>query len=118
MAARLLLLCIISAFLFVGVVRADDLKLPSRKASVVMPLLNKISPKDSAESVLERVRKILGEADMGDAGGPRNRFWEADYYWLDDKTEIIVGSTNGKFDGISICLPGQTWKDFYRPPKP
>jgi hypothetical protein len=83
-----------------------------------MPLLNKISPKDSPQSVLERVRKILGEADMGDAGGPENRFWEADYYWLDDKTEFIVGFTNEKFNRILICLPGQTWKVFYKPPKP
>jgi hypothetical protein len=118
MATRVFLLCVISALLLGGVIRADDSKLlPSRQARVVMPLLNKISPQDSPQSVLDRIRKILGDPDMSESGGPQIRFTTGDYYWLDDKTKVCVGSLNGKFAGVSICLPGQSFVTLYLVPK-
>jgi hypothetical protein len=106
-------------FLFSGSARAEDPNtLPSRKASVVMPLLNQISSKDSPQNVLDRIKKILGETDGGVDGGGIGRFWSSDDYLLDDNTVISVSYLNGKLDGITIRSPGQAWKILYTPPKP
>jgi len=106
------------AFLLPVMVCADDAaKLPSRKASVVLPLLQQFSPKDSPKSVLDQIDKILDEADDDEGGGPRDRFHVERYYGLDNKTQIIVGFVNDKFEGISVCLPGQMWKELYHSPK-
>jgi hypothetical protein len=66
--------------------------LPSRKASVVIPLLNQISPKDSPESVFNQITKILGKSDGGFSGGPTGNFWDDYPYQLDDKTVVDVGT--------------------------
>ena len=126
MAFRAILLLALLTFLFADICRADDAtKLPSRKASVVLPLLI-FSPQDSPEKVLERINKILGQAaDVGESGGPSNNFWNDHRYLLDDKTIISVSTRITRSDagirsrlGVAICKPGQTWKTLYIQPKP
>ena len=98
------MLVALSAFLFAGNVRADDAStLPSRKASVVMPLLNQISHKDSPQSVLDRILKILGEPG-GFGGGPRENFWQTFEYELDDKTQIEGGWTTDFRTGVILNM--------------
>jgi len=116
---RVLLLALLFSFLLTqGTCRADGPSNSSRKASVIMPVLNKISPTDPPQEVFERVKKILGgEPDAGESGGPVRRFWTAEWYFLDDKTEVDVGYLNGKFSGISVRSPGQQWRVLYKAPK-
>jgi hypothetical protein len=116
---RVLLVALLSSFLLAqGTCRADGASNSSRKASVIMPVLNKISPTDPPQEVFERVKKILGgEPDAGESGGPVRRFWTAEWYFLDDKTEVDIGYLNEKFSGVSIRLPGQQqWKVLYKVP--
>jgi hypothetical protein len=114
----ILLSLLFSLLLTQGTCRADGASNLSRKASVIMPLLNQISPMDPPQEVFERVKKILGgEPDSGESGGPIGRFWTAEWYFLDDKTEVDVAYLNGRFSGISIRLPGQQWKVLYKAPK-
>jgi hypothetical protein len=117
MAARAILLFAFGAFLLSSIVRADDgPKFPSREASVVMPLLKQISRSDSPESVLSKIRQILGKPCFGESGGPRNRFTSVDYYFLDDKTMVVAGYLNGRFSGVSFTVPGQRWVLLYKVP--
>jgi hypothetical protein len=118
MAARAILIGTLIVLLFPVAVRADDApKLPSRKASVVLPLLI-FSPQDSPKSVLERIDKILGQTAFGESGGGTgNNFWNASYYPLDDKSYIIVGSRKGRL-GVAICMPDHSVRDLYVQPKP
>jgi hypothetical protein len=76
---------------------------------VVLPLLN-FSPQDPVQNVLDKIKKVLGQADYEDAGGPTDNFWSAKYYWLDDKTQITVGFRKDKIS-FSICVPGRPEKD-------
>ena len=118
----LALLTLLSA----DICRADDApKLPSRKASVVLPLLI-FSPQDSPKNVLERINKTLGQNDdIGESGGPSNNFWEDRCYLLDDKTIISVSTRITRDDagtrsrlGVAVHIPGQPWKTLYVQPKP
>jgi hypothetical protein len=91
MATRSILPIAFAAFLFSGVARADDpQKLPSREASVVLPLLRHLTIKDTSyfshDSPLVEIDKILGHADRGMADSRGATFT----YLLNDKTEITV----------------------------
>ena len=112
-------------FLSADICRSDDApKLPSRKASVVLPLLI-FSPQDSPKNVLERINKILGQNDdIGESGGSSNNFCENHCYLLDDKTIISVSTRITRDDagtrsrlGVAIRIPGQPWKTLYVQPK-
>jgi hypothetical protein len=64
-----------------------------------MPLLKQISRSDSPESVLSKIRQILGK-----------------HYFLDDKTMVVAGYLNGRFSGVSFTVPGQRWVLLYKVP--
>ena len=119
MTVRAILLLAIIAALSVGIGHADDaMTLPSRKASVVMPLLRQISPNDSPQNAQDKITKILGKSDMELGSGPRQgRFSDDAYYWLDDKSYIIVSFLNGRFSGFGICLPDHSFVTLYQVPK-
>jgi hypothetical protein len=104
MVIRGIMLVSLWAFLFAGNIHADDLPtLPSNKASVVLPLLYQISSKDSPTSVLERIRRVLGEPN-GEAGGPRRNFWETFQFELDDKTQIEGGWRTNYETGVILHM--------------
>jgi hypothetical protein len=48
-------------FLFSCLAVAQDTPPQPRKASVVMPLLKELSPKDSPESIDQQITRILGD---------------------------------------------------------
>ena len=88
-------------------------KLPSNKASVVLPLLERFSPKDdSPKAILEGVREILGSSRNVMAGGPDGHQWRTFYYFLDDGTEVSVSvcDLKGFGNGIRIFVPGKPMK--------
>jgi len=116
---RVLLLVLLFSFLLTeGTCRADGASNSSRKASVIMPVLNKISPTDPPQEVFERVKKILGgEPDADESGGPIGRFWTTESFFLDDRTEVDLDYLNGRFRGLSVRLPGQQWNVIYKAPK-
>jgi hypothetical protein len=92
--------------------------LPSRKASVVGPLLTQLSPNDPPKKVLAQLDKILGQPDSGAGGGPSSAYWTAKLYVLDDGTEIDIHSVNGKFVGVTLLATGRRFlKEFYHVPK-
>lgn len=119
MSARACILVAIIAIIFGTNIQADDgARLPSRKASVVLPLLNKIGDKNSPEEVVKRLKSVLGEPDSGVESGAVTRLRDTDYYWLEDHTEIIADYINNRLTGVSILLPGQTvWKVLYTHPE-
>jgi hypothetical protein len=119
MSVRAILLLAVATVLSVGIGHADEAAtIPSRKASVVMPLLKQISPSDLPQNVQYKITQILGKPDLGPVGeGPQHHFTTGAYYWLDDKTTVIVGTLNGRFSGVSVRLPGQEFVVLYRAPK-
>jgi hypothetical protein len=81
-AARAILLIVLVSFLLAATTCADDAPtLPSRKASVVIPLLKAFNPKEG----FARIEKILGKEDM-DVG---NGIMDCSY-GLDDGTGVRV----------------------------
>jgi len=87
-----------ATFLLVGLSRADDVpQLPSRKASVVIPLLKAFSPKEG----YARIVKILGkeDVDMGNA-------IEDCTYGLDDGSSIRVRAAGDTVYSIFWQRPG------------
>jgi len=96
---------------------ADDIpKLPSRKVSVVIPLLERFFSKEvTQKDALAEIGRVLGEADFGTAGGTPTDSWKNDYFDLDDKTQIDVGSLKDKLS-ISVRMPDKGIKILY--PKP
>ena len=91
---------------------ADDLpNLPSRKASVVIPLLKQVTGKDRYGDI----KKILGVEDFGfvSAGFAQLR------YTLDDKTVIQVTmwamvDLHGGIAGIGAYAPGKPYEVLFR----
>ena len=109
MAWRAILPFVLATVLFAGMARADDSAgLPSSKASVVLPLLRKLST--TPKLTLEEVEKILGPSrthiTVGSAGGLTS------YYTLDDKTQVGVQFYD-RPDHELICIwamaPGEKW---------
>jgi hypothetical protein len=80
--------------LFVTPSRADYAPaLPSRKASVVIPLLAKLSPKDySQRAVVEAITRILGNCDSDEKGSRGREYLE---YRLDDKNKVMAVFEDG-----------------------
>ena len=119
MAARAILLCAVIIFSSVGVAHADDApKLPSQKASVVIPLLDKIKDGDGPGKIWE----ILGQHNLiplGESGAGQTPL----HCVLDDGSIVFVTvwSIPGHGDGIvSIDLrrPGKSGEPIYpRPAK-
>jgi len=93
MATKAILLVVLAAILFTGIVLGDNAqKLPSRKASVVLPLLAKFSPQNnSPQEIMKEVEAILGHADSGEVGGPVGNQWRTYDFTLDDGTQVTVG---------------------------
>jgi hypothetical protein len=90
-AARAIVLTLLASFLLAGISRADDAPiLPSRKASIVIPLLKAFNPKEG----FTRIEKILGKEDV-DVG---NGIMDCSY-GLDDGTSIRVRADP---DGIQV----------------
>jgi hypothetical protein len=121
-AARAIFIGLI-VFVFSGNIHADDpQKLPSRKASVVLPLLRQLTIRDTSyfshDSPLSEIDKILGPADSGLADSRGATF----SYWLDDKTEITVyfrtDQTTGPRSTVTLArfeahAPGKNTEIFY-----
>jgi hypothetical protein len=104
MVTRVILLVVLTAFLPLTLVCADDTPtLPSRKAKVVVPLLQQLSPKDSPQSILDRIKKILGKADSSESGGPKTNFLIYCQYGLDDDAEakVIVAYRRNEVTGLA-----------------
>jgi hypothetical protein len=97
-AARAILLFALGAFLLPVIGKADGAPtLPSRKASVVIPLLKAFSPK-AGDS---RITQILGKEDL-DAGNALNdRF-----YALDNGDNVRVRSDGDKVYSIFLQVEG------------
>jgi hypothetical protein len=111
MAAREILLIVL--LLPVLAFGEESPKLPSNKASVVLPLLERFSPKDnSPKAILNGVRNILGPTGLGMGGGPDGHQWRTFYYFLDDGTEVSVSvcDLKGFENGIRIFIPGKPMK--------
>lgn len=86
MTVRAVLLIALAAFLFTGFVRAGNApKLPSRKATVVLPLLKQFSQKDT----YPKIEEILGKPDMDIGSGIYIYVFR-----LDDSTSITVGTAD------------------------
>ncbi|MCE0496825.1 MAG: hypothetical protein LV481_02600 [Methylacidiphilales bacterium] len=115
--SRALLLTFFAALLVPTLADSDNANtLPSRKANIVVPLLNQISSKDSPTNVLKRLNEIIGCPDGGDGAGSLAHPWEVWFYFLNDKTQIYIDFDNNKFGGVQICIPGQKWKVLYTAP--
>jgi len=112
MPLRAILFAALVAFILAGSLEAEDVpKLPSRKASVVLPLLKQITSKNGEAEI----KKILGNPDdeKGGAGQAQCRFF------LDDKTvvqvsiwELIDHSKVGIYQ-ITVLKPGKAWEVVY-----
>ena len=111
---RAMILVALIVFQFDGVARADDFpKLPSRKASVVLPLLAQVSPKDnSRKEVLAAAVGILGNWEMGIGRGTKERFRESYYFILDDGTQVAVTGIGQQY-WITVRQPGQPLTTIY-----
>ena len=81
----------------------------------MVPLLRKISHKDSPQIVLDRI-KVLGEGlvEKNSYGGAT---YEKHWYYSDKGIGLMVSFENEKFVGIWVAKPGQDWKELYHPPK-
>lgn len=96
---RLASLFFVAAVLWVSSSFSEDApkpELPSKKASIVLPLLRKIAKKNPSPDDIwyDIQKKILGNAQGGFAGGDISRFWATFDYWLDDGTKIEIGITS------------------------
>jgi hypothetical protein len=93
---------------------ADSTKLPSSKASVVLPLLKKLSA--TAHPTLDEVGKILGPpgVEISNAGGLQI------HYTLDDKTDVgveVYDRPGHEMISIWVEEPGGKIQNLYvRPP--
>jgi hypothetical protein len=100
---RVVFLVALTTLLFTWDIQADDQpKVPSRKASVVVPLLENLSPKIVAENkVRVSLREILGDYDRVEtekqSGGSRSRDL---FFRLDDGTEVDVEFLNNQLVSI------------------
>ncbi|MCE0499206.1 MAG: hypothetical protein LV481_14800 [Methylacidiphilales bacterium] len=98
MTSRVIPLITLAAFLLVGMTRADDVsQLPSREASVVIPLLKAFSPKEG----YARIVKILGKEDVDTGNGIKDCT-----YGLDDGTSVRVRAVGDKVYSIFWQRPG------------
>ena len=121
MAPRAILLLVFVSILSAGMVRVDAApKLPSKKASVVIPLLEKLdiventSPRDA----MDQMQKILGTFLAGDVSGFGSHR-HIQYTWiLDDQTNICMTYDSGKLVAIDAHIPGNGLKTFYPKPTP
>jgi hypothetical protein len=114
MVTRTMVMLALIAFLLPSVVRADGTSFPSRKASVVLPILAQFSSKDnSPKQTYDKIIKILGEPDLGTGGGPESEHWNDLYFELDDKTQIHVSFINDKLACITARIPGHELKTLY-----
>ncbi len=96
---------------------ADKPTLPSRQASVVVPLLKQISPTENPQNVLAYVRKVLGDPDPLSPlqeEEPVVKGRENMYYRLDDNTEVGVMCIYGKLVRVGICRGGGPTEILYR----
>ena len=62
----------------------------SAKARDVIPVLAQISQKDSPQVVWDKIKKVLGETDFSEGGGPMDHFHFSSLYVLDDQTKVGV----------------------------
>jgi len=70
---------------------ADVPNLPSRQATVILPILSHFSPLDTSKgSVMHEMKRLLGPFDHNDEAGPADHTWRIYSYRLDDGTDIIV----------------------------
>jgi hypothetical protein len=105
MVARVLLLVTLIALLFATIACADDApKLPSRKASFVLPLLKAFDAKEG----FARIKTILGHEDIDVGNGIMDCT-----YGLDDRTTIRVQADPDGVQVLSIsrqmsAKPGDT----------
>jgi hypothetical protein len=113
MVLRAILPVALIAFLFNGSLRAETPKLPSTKAGVVIPLLEKFSPtgRSPAEEVKE-TKKILGDNCHCEIGHSDEDPLRQCYYFLDDGTQVEVVSSK-KYFSILIFFHGQGAKIIY-----
>jgi hypothetical protein len=91
----------------------DSAKLPSNKASVVLPLLRKLSASDHPTG--DEIEKILGppNVEIGMAGGLQS------HYALDDKTDVgveIYGDAGHALISLWLVLPTGKREDLYERP--
>jgi hypothetical protein len=85
---RILISAFAGLLLFPAFVHATDASsLPSRKAAVVLPLLQKISSKDD----YPKIEQILGKPDMDIGSGIYVYVFR-----LDDSTSVMVGTSDPK----------------------
>ena len=97
-----------------GPCRADNEPLPSRRAGVVIPLLAKLAHKDdSRKTVVEALKRILGEPDSAETGSRGREYLE---YQLDDKTTVTVIFLNGQFVMIMAPTLNDPDRTFYTKP--
>jgi hypothetical protein len=97
MALRPILLIALAVFLFPSIARPDDTpSLPSRKASVVLPLLKAFTAKEG----YTRIVQILGKEDM-DTGNAINDCT----YLLDDGSGIRVRANGDQVLSIFRQVP-------------
>jgi hypothetical protein len=106
MVLRAILFIALAAFSLPLIVRADDpAQLPTLKASVALPLLNRISPQDKPDIVSKKLLKILGDKNgLGEGGGPQSDFWEDSSYELDDHTWIGMHVESNRATHMILCL--------------
>jgi hypothetical protein len=113
MANRAFLLFVFTTLL-AGMAYADDsAKLPSNKASVVLPLLGKLS--STSPPKLDEIEKILGQpgAEISNAGALHIN------YKLDDNTDVNVvihDLPNHEVIAIVVIGPGKKEEVLYAQP--
>jgi len=101
----------------------DNSVLPTRQATVVLPMLSHFSPLDTSKgSVMHDLEKILGKFDRVDEAGPDDHAWRIYSYRLDDGTGIMVefkehsGPHSLDLAMITAQTPDGTLKNFYSLP--
>jgi hypothetical protein len=114
MPARAIFSVALVVFLFGGISHAADApKLPSTKASVVIPLLEQFSPRDSTlTGKVKEAKKILGDNCHCEVGGSDPDPLRQCYYFLDDGTQVEVAWSRETFS-ILIFFRGQPAKTVY-----
>lgn len=113
MARRTIFPLVFAMVALAGMARADDsTQLPSSKASVVLPLLKKLST--TAQPTLDEVEKILGPSRahtaVSMAGGLTF------YYTLDDKTQVgveVYDRPGHELIAIWADAPGKKMENIY-----
>jgi hypothetical protein len=110
MVSRAVLLIALAAVLSSVTAQADNEHFPSRKANVVLPILQNYSPKGHLErqSVLSEIEKILGKPSTV---SPRSTGIEGTYvfydYVLDDAARIEILFVNDGLTSINIEPDGK-----------